>query len=94
VALKWLHNSRCPWDSATCDAAARGGHLEMLKRLHRSGCPWSVRTCICIAVGGHLRVLKWAREHHCPWNEDTIRGHAVQGGNMEMLRWLDEQGIP
>jgi hypothetical protein len=45
-------------------------------------------------MGGHLATLRWAREHHCPWNEGTIRANAALGGNVDMLRWLDEQGVP
>jgi len=31
AVLKWLHNTRCPWDSWTCSAAAASGHLAVLK---------------------------------------------------------------
>eukprot|EP01051_Picozoa_sp_SAG22_P019845 SAG22_NODE_3795_length_1528_cov_1.261721_1_plen_52_part_10 len=29
----------CDWDNKTCNAAAAGGHLEVLKWLRANGCP-------------------------------------------------------
>ena len=55
------------------DAAARGGHLEVLKWLRSQDdpCPWDEETCYCAALGGHLEVLHWLRsqEDPCPWDE-------------------------
>ena len=65
----------------------------MLKRLHNNGCPWDTETCYAAAEGGHLATLQWAREHHCPWNEDIVRTFAAHYGHVDMLRWLDEQGV-
>jgi hypothetical protein len=92
--LKWLHSTGCRFDTATCAAAAFGGHLELLKWLRSTGCPWDSGTCLNAAWGGHLATLQWARENHCPWDEDTIRAAATHGGNADILRWLDEQGVP
>jgi len=39
-------------------------------------------------------VLMWAREHGCPWDADHVRAHAAHRGNVNMLRWLGEQGVP
>ena len=44
-----------------CQAAARGGHLEMLQWARANGCPWNAETCYRAAKGGHLEVLHWAR---------------------------------
>jgi hypothetical protein len=36
---KWLRSAGCPWNGTACEAAARGGHLEVvLQFLHESGC--------------------------------------------------------
>ena len=62
-----------PLDESTCAAAARGGHLEVLKWLRSQDdpCPWDEETCYCAALGGHLEVLHWLRsqEDPCPWDE-------------------------
>jgi hypothetical protein len=92
--LQWLHNTGCPWDSTTCHAAASGGHLDVLTWLHNSGCPWDSTTCSVAAMGGHLATLQWAREHHCPWNMYSVRAWLTLDGHVDMLRWLDEQGVP
>jgi len=95
VVLKWLHSTGCPWGVRTCSYAAAGGHLEMLKWLHRTGCPWDYGTSEAAAGGGHLEVLQWALEYHwCPWWPlEMLCSHAAHGGNREILRWLDEQGV-
>ena len=54
-----------------CEAAARGGHLEMLQWARANGCPWNEMTCSGAATGGHLDVPRWAREKGCPWSEET-----------------------
>jgi hypothetical protein len=40
-------------------------------------------------------VLQWALEYHwCPWWPlEMLCSHAAHGGNREILRWLDEQGV-
>ncbi len=42
-----------------CAAAARKGHLSILKYLHANGCPWDSDTCLQAALSGHLQVLNW-----------------------------------
>jgi hypothetical protein len=55
----WVDSRNRPWDEWTCYAAARGGHLEVLKWLRDNDCPWDTWTCANAAVHGHLEVLKW-----------------------------------
>ena len=62
----------------TCNLAARGGHLEVLKYLHENGCPWNEDTCWHAAEGGHLEVLKYAHEKGCPWDENTCSSAAEE----------------
>ena len=69
--LKWARQNGCPWYENTCEATARGGHLEVLKWARQNGCPWDEETCADAAEGGHLEVLKWARQNGCPWDEGT-----------------------
>jgi hypothetical protein len=39
-------------------------------------------------------MLQWAREQGCPWNVEHVHEAAFNSGNVEMMRWLDEQGVP
>ena len=92
--VNWLHSTGCTWNEWTCYAAAAGGHLEVVKWLHNAGCPWDSATCGAAASGGHLATLQWTREHGCPWDADLVRAHSARGGNVDILRWLDDQGVP
>ena len=80
-------------DNYLCPAAAKGGHLEVLKWLRENGCPWDEETCRYAAYGGHFEVLKWARANDCPWNEYTC-AYAAKGGHLEVLKWAREKGCP
>ena len=35
----WLRENNYPWGWRICEAAAEGGHLEVLKYAHENGCP-------------------------------------------------------
>ena len=41
--LQWARTNRCEWDAATCEAAARGGHLELLQWAQDNGCEVETR---------------------------------------------------
>ena len=66
----------------------------MLQWLHNHGCPWDSETCRAAAIGGHLAMLQWARERHCPWDKGNVRAPAAHGGHVDIVSWLDEQGVP
>ena len=83
----------CDWGWMTCAAAARGGHLGVLKWARENGCEWSWRTCSFAARGGHLGVLQWARENGCEWDWQTCI-EAAQGGHLGVLMWALRNGVP
>ena len=87
--MRWAREHGCPWNETTCQAAAMGGHLEVLRWLREHDCPWDSRTCAVAALGGHLEVLRWAREHGCPWNSSTCI-HAAMNGELEVLQVVQE----
>jgi len=93
----WEHGARehdCERTEAiTCEAAAAGGHMEVLRWLREHGHRWDEGTCHAAAKGGHLEVLKWVRGHGCPWTPGTCAG-AAQGGHMDVLEWLRVHGCP
>ena len=80
-------------EAVGCEAAALGGHLEILRWARANDCPWNERTSWSAAGGGHLKVLKWLRENGCPWDEQ-IGWLAAQNGHMDVLRWAHDTGCP
>jgi len=58
--LQLLRAHGCPWDSRTCDAAARGGHCHILAwvRGQDPPCPWSADICTAAAAAGSLEALR------------------------------------
>ena len=92
--LKYLHHEKgCHWDIWTSVAAAREGHLDVLKYLHENHCPWDEWTCARAAEGGHLDVLEYLHEKGCPWNRRTCELAALRG-HLEVLEYLHEKGCP
>jgi hypothetical protein len=87
----------------TCEGAAKGGHLDVLKWARANGCEWDEDTCVEAVKGGHLEVLQWARENGCEWSERTceeaawgkelLGGHAW-GPRLDVLQWLRANGCP
>jgi hypothetical protein len=86
-------DDKCPWNLKTCEVAASGGHLDVLKWARIHGCDWSESTCEAAAAGGHLRTLKWARRNNCPWNKNTCLV-AAKYGRLEVLKWARSNGCP
>ena len=76
---------------SAAEAAARGGHLEVLKWLKERNMPlWPDAVMAQAAGRGHLEVAKWLKEEggSSIWNQPTL--HAVQGGHLKVLKWLQE----
>ena len=57
--LKYCWANRCPWNEYTCELAAEGGHLEVLKWARSKGCPWDEDVCAFAAEEGHMEV-RWS----------------------------------
>ena len=79
------------FDENTCEFAALGGQLEVLKYLHEKGCPWNEGTCANAAEGGHLEVLKYAHENGCPLHEATCQ-YAAKEGHLDVLKYAHKNG--
>jgi hypothetical protein len=53
-------------------AAAKNGHLNVVKYLHEHGCPWNEFTCSCaVRNGDNLALLKYLHENGCPCDYGT-----------------------
>jgi len=90
----------------TCESAAKGGQLGVLKWLRGLGCPWNIgsckgaatykmssKTCSGAASNGHLEILQWARGEGCEWDKWTCC-EAATNGHLEVLKWAIENGCP
>lgn len=99
--LDWLFSSGCPWKEKNenddplsggkaCSAAAKGGHLHVLRFLRSSrqmNAKWTTNTPRCAAERGHLEVLRWAIENRCPVDDRTYHGAAMYG-HVHILEYL------
>ena len=92
--LKSLHRrGRLTFGEGLCEAAAKGGQLEVLKWLRTNNCPWDEGKCNLAAHFGHLKILRWACANGCQCSVITC-GNAATGGHLEILKWLRENGYP
>ena len=68
-AVRWLRSQDppCPWDEATCAAAARTGNLILLQwlRSQEPPCPWDGRTFYIASESKQYHVLHWLLSHEC-----------------------------
>lgn len=88
--LKWLttlENGR-RYDAKTGEAAASGGHLEVLEWLDDNNCERDQRACNAAASMGYLEVLKWLIAKEWPWTDPTIYGAAAKNGHIAILSYL------
>lgn len=95
--VTWLvSEARCPQTTnhshEPCQAAAREGHLDVIRWLRGRHAPWGKMTSYLAARGGHLEVLKWLREQDppCPWNPKACRLGATRNKSPHVVAWIDE----
>ncbi len=80
-------------DSRTTTAAARYGHLDLLKWLRLNNCPWDEWTISQAVRGGRIDIVIWLHEAGCPSDQNTCTS-AVQMGHLDILKWLLANGYP
>jgi hypothetical protein len=83
--LQYAYDNGCAFGLDTCELAATGGHLNVLRWLRAHNCAWGM-TCAAAAKGGHLHILKWARANGCPWDNYTC-AFARRYGHTHVLNW-------
>ena len=97
VALaKWALAEGCPREGrygyTMAHAAARHGHLELVKWLcGEGGFAMDEGVMEQAAMSGNLDLVKWLRGEGCPWDLKTCYW-AVNKGHVEVLRWVRENG--
>lgn len=95
----WGYHRGCDIDKKTYEAAAEGGHLEILEWLKsywirargRIPPPWDEDTCSTAASNGHLDALIWLVSNNCPWDDDVL-DFAAEYGHLDILDWAEENG--
>jgi hypothetical protein len=65
----------------------------MCAYLYAEKCPWTEATCTEAAINRHSSTLRWLREHGCPWDTKHIHVVAAQGGSIDVMVYLQQQGI-
>eukprot|EP00953_Heterococcus_sp_UTEX-ZZ885_P028802 15353-Heterococcus_DN1.PRE.2 len=74
-------------------AAAEEGHAPLIEFMHAEQCPCDERACTGAARFGHLVTLRWLHEHGCPWHAHAVCEAAGEGGSVDMIIYLRQQGI-
>lgn len=81
----------CSWSVKTTDAAAKYGHLELLKYLYENGCPKDAANIAQKACfSGQIEVLKYVHEQGCLLGPQLCK-IAVSMGSLECLQYLHEK---
>jgi hypothetical protein len=79
--------------------AAEVGNLDLLIWLNENGFEYNTLVFNIVSKYGHLQILQYLyhffidQNLDCPWDETTCE-FAVEGGNLECLKWLHENGCP
>jgi hypothetical protein len=93
TVVQFLHDRGCCWTDHVFSIAARRGDMELCEYLYANDCGWSMGTCEAAADSGHANILCWLREHDCPWHEDRMHWLAAKGGSVDVMLYLQEEGI-
>ena len=81
--------------TGTCEAAAGGGHADILEYAHTNGDELNPEVFNMAVFSGNLRVAMYCYEQGCPMNE-RIWQMALQSKakNLEMIRYLFKIRVP
>jgi hypothetical protein len=95
--------------TTVCNAAARGGSIEMMKHVRSKGCEWDNNTLLEAALRNKTAMLRWLWEQHKPswkwtrwlksqepsweWPKDLVSKARSLGAD-EAAQWAQEHGAP
>jgi hypothetical protein len=91
--VQFLRAQGCAWHELAFMTAARRGDTAMCAYLHAERCPWNTTTCYIAAISGHGSTLRWLREHGCPWTAEHYHTSVAEGGSIDAMLYLQQQGI-
>jgi hypothetical protein len=75
-------------------AAVSKGRADMCKYLHAQHCPWDTNVTAGAARAGHVDLLCWLIDNGCPWAKTRLCLAAASSGNIELMTFLQQQGLP
>ena len=96
--MQWLRAHDVPWVRSVTSNAAQSGHLDLLQWMYAQDPPprpleSSDLSSVC--WGGHLTTVQWMRSLDPPVDWDGYEcSRAAESGNVELMKWLREQGRP
>jgi hypothetical protein len=95
--LRWLRERGCPMNTGlVCYTAASTGNVEVMSFLYEHGGELNALIMATAAERGFLELCQFLRSvlpTPCPWDERAVM-RAAEGGHLELLRWLMENGCP
>ena len=92
--VRWLREvKKFDWNEWTINAAAKNGHLHIVKYCMEQKCPRNELACSSAAKSGHLDILKYLHENGAPWNSWTCF-YARENNHLECLNYAKENGCP
>jgi hypothetical protein len=65
----------------------------MCQYLRDQQCPWDFTSTCRAARYGHVELLRWLMDNGCSWDALELCTSALQGGSIEMLTYLQQQGL-
>ena len=91
--LRWARAEGLPWDGETCRAAARYGHVDIVRWAYSAGCHIDFNECgVQAARGGHISMLGWLAQFPTFKPDKWMATTAARGGHLAALKWLHERG--
>jgi hypothetical protein len=89
----YLRQTGHPWDTSTCAAAAKHGHLACLQYLHTNGCPWDHSVPFLAAFHNHVDCLVYALDENCDVDDLCIWQGPAFTGNVDCMKLLVQRGV-
>jgi hypothetical protein len=93
AVVQFLRAQGCSLDHQVFEGAAAGGRIAMCTYLLAEHCAWNQRACAAAGRNGHGSTLRWLREHGCPWDTYGIPLAVAQGGSVDTLVHVQQQGV-
>eukprot|EP00953_Heterococcus_sp_UTEX-ZZ885_P007680 4633-Heterococcus_DN1.PRE.4 len=69
------------------------GRMAMCQYLHAQQCPWDDSATSQAAKDGHIDILRWLIDNGCPCDAFGTGKSAAEGGGVEVLSYLQQQGL-
>jgi hypothetical protein len=93
AVVQFLRAQGCSIDSDVYDLTAARGHIDMLEYLVAEDCDWEKSTCAAAARNGHYSTLRWLHERGCPWDAYSMKTAAAQGGSVDIMLYMQQEGM-